>query len=62
MVQSYDETIISIKTNRQKSIYKTTKGKFWCPRCDANLIGQIGKCSNCGYRDKNKKKEKLNGN
>ncbi len=37
------------KSNRIRSKSADKKGKFWCEKCDANLIGIIGKCSNCGF-------------
>lgn len=43
-------------TNRQKS-KRATKQKFWCHFCDADLVGEFGKCGNCGrkhYAKKNK--------
>jgi predicted RNA-binding protein with PUA domain len=43
------------KQNRQR-MFKTTKSKFWCDRCDVALIGELGKCSKCGYINKSKKK------
>ncbi len=35
-------------TNRQKT-QKAKRGLHWCIRCDMALVGQYGKCPNCGY-------------
>ena len=43
-------------TNREKSM-TCKRGLFWCSRCDAQKVGQLGKCPNCGYiENKNRKK------
>ena len=42
------------KINREKS-QRSTKQKFWCSRCDGALIGEFGKCPNCGFKENNKK-------
>lgn len=52
-----DRSLKIILSNRQKSRIAKKK-KFWCSKCDANLIGQHGKCSNCGYLENKKKNEK----
>lgn len=42
-------------TNRERSI--TAKlGKFWCGSCDANIVGEVGKCKVCGQRTNRKKR------
>lgn len=33
------------------------EGLFWCWGCDGNLIGEKGKCSNCGYRNGKRKRK-----
>mgnify|MGYP005873843003 CR=1 FL=1 len=38
-------------SNREKTQI-AKKGKFWCRRCDAQIVGEWGKCPNCGYKDK----------
>lgn len=43
-----------VLSNRQKSQI-ASKAKFWCNGCDANRVGQWGKCSVCGYRERPKK-------
>ena len=42
-------------TNRQKN-QTAKRGLFWCGGCDANKIGQVGKCSVCGFRENRKKR------
>jgi len=46
-----------IPSNREKAM-KAKRGVFWCSRCDACHVGQLGKCSNCG-RIENKDKKKI---
>jgi len=43
-------------TNREKSMV-AKKGKFWCSRCDAELVGQYGRCPRCGNIENPKKKK-----
>lgn len=45
-----------IPTNRIKS-RTATKRKFWCSKCDANHVGQYGKCEVCGHIENKKKKK-----
>jgi predicted ATP-dependent serine protease len=44
------------KSNREKAM-TPTKRKFWCSGCDANHIGQYGKCEVCGFINKERKKK-----
>lgn len=36
---------------------KATKSKFWCDKCDAALVGQLGKCPRCGLINGHKKQK-----
>ena len=36
-----------VLTNRQKA-QEPKPGRHWCDRCDRALVGQIGKCPECG--------------
>ncbi|MBC8737170.1 hypothetical protein F6X40_10155 [Paraburkholderia sp. UCT31] len=36
------------KLNRLKR-RMPTKGRFWCWRCDHNVVGRNERCSVCGY-------------
>lgn len=47
-----------ILTNRQRSQI-AKRGLFWCSGCDANKVGQWGKCSVCGYKERPKKKVRV---
>ena len=42
-------------SNRAKS-QSAGKSKFWCSKCDAAIIGRIGKCPNCGNIEDKKRK------
>lgn len=46
-----------ILSNRQKSKI-AKRGKHWCCKCDHQIVGKLGKCSNCGYLENKKKNEK----
>lgn len=37
------------RSNRDKRM-EAKKDKFWCGKCDCQLIGEYGKCPNCGWR------------
>ena len=41
-------------TNREKS-KKAKRGMHWCMNCDAQLVGQYGRCPNCGAYANRKK-------
>lgn len=43
-------------SNREKS-QRAKRGKFWCDGCDACLVGQWGKCPNCGHKHNPKKRK-----
>lgn len=47
-----------LKTNRRNSMAARKPGLkgMWCPKCDADVVGDFGKCRNCGYSNKGKKK------
>lgn len=45
------------ETNREIA-KKPKAGKFWCWRCDAQLVGEWKKCSNCGFRNGIKRDKK----
>lgn len=49
---------ISIKHENRNKQKEPTKDKFWCPNCDMALVGEYGKCPNCGKKI-NKGKYKL---
>jgi hypothetical protein len=36
-------------SNREKA-RDATYGRFWCPVCDMDLMGELGKCSVCGAK------------
>ncbi len=44
-------------TNREKS-KRAKRTKFWCCKCDSQIVSLIKKCPVCGYRE-NKKKIKI---
>lgn len=46
------------KTNREKSM-TSHKARFWCECCDAHLVGEVGKCPNCGTIQNPKKRKKM---
>jgi len=48
---------IEYLTNRDKSKLPK-KSKFWCIYCDAQLVGEWGKCPNCGKRNGRKRRKK----
>ena len=48
------ETTGYVPTNREKA-RRGSKRKFWCSHCDAQLVGQVGKCPTCGGRENRKK-------
>lgn len=54
MAEGGDAMSDRVLSNRQKSQI-ASKAKFWCNGCDANRVGQWGKCSVCGYRERPKK-------
>ena len=57
MMEKFYSLFYNILSNRQKSrIAKKTK--FWCSKCDASLVGQYGKCKNCGFIENKNKGEK----
>lgn len=45
-------------SNREKS-HKASKQLYWCDKCDADLVGDFGKCKTCGYKSSNKRKDKI---
>lgn len=45
------------KTNRRDSKETKKKSLFWCSNCDAELIGEVGKCPNCGAHYSRKKQK-----
>lgn len=48
-----------IKTNSNRIKNKQCKpGKYWCRGCDANIVGDYKKCSNCGHRNGTKRFKK----
>lgn len=42
-------------SNRVKS-QSADKSKFWCSKCDAAIVGRVGKCPNCGHIEDKKRK------
>lgn len=46
------------KTNREKAM-TSHKGRFWCETCDAALVGEVGKCPNCGAVQCPKKRKNI---
>lgn len=47
-------------TNRIKSMI-AKRGYHWCDICDANLVGQFGRCSVCGRKSQRKiRSDKIN--
>jgi predicted ATP-dependent serine protease len=49
-------------TNRQKAKAIREKRQFWCDRCDAYRVCQLGKCKACGHIENRKKvKDRLDG-
>lgn len=45
-------------TNREKK-QRCSKNAFWCMTCDANMVGEFGKCSVCGRHNSKGKRLKL---
>lgn len=45
------------KSNREKTL-SVRKNLYWCISCDCQLVGDYGKCPNCGYRNKRKRFKK----
>ncbi len=41
--ESYDKWM----SNRQKR-QRTRKNRYWCSRCDHDLVGNVGRCRHCG--------------
>lgn len=44
------------RKSRYRRYLPPKEGVFWCWRCDANLIGEKGKCSVCGNYNGKKKR------
>jgi hypothetical protein len=44
-----------ILTNRQQA-QRSRKSKFWCGHCDAQIVGEVGKCNVCGKTNKKNRK------
>ena len=42
-------------SNRVRS-QRANKAKFWCSKCDAAIVGQVGKCPKCGHVEDKKRK------
>lgn len=38
------------RTNREKK-RMPKQGKFWCDKCDAQLVHEGKRCPNCGHRN-----------
>ena len=45
-MQSYD--LEYVKTNREKKMTPSRRGRFWCRVCDASLVYIGQKCKVCG--------------
>ncbi len=43
-------------SNRQRA-QAAKHGKFWCSYCDWALVGQYGRCRNCGHKENPKEKK-----
>lgn len=41
-----------LKRRNRMDNQKSTKFRFWCELCDADLTGDTGVCSNCGCKAK----------
>lgn len=40
-----------IKTNREKKLSPKSDGKFYCYKCDKDVVGNWQKCPTCGHRN-----------
>ena len=47
MYEDYNYT----KSNREKALSPKADGKFWCEKCDRDLVANWQKCKSCGHRN-----------
>ena len=48
---------LEYKLKNREKVLRANKSKFWCKYCDSALVGEYGRCPNCGrynYRKKRK--------